>query len=43
MYKTSSGIVIPSKDKLEVLHSGRDGDIYRHLDYAIKFLKIDFG
>lgn len=43
MYKTNSGIVIPSKDKLEMIHSGRDGDIYRYLDHAIKFLKADFG
>ena len=43
MYKTNSGIVIPSKDKLKMLNSGRDGDIYRYLDYTIKFLKVDFG
>jgi hypothetical protein len=43
MYKASSGIIIPSKDKLEMLHNGRDGDIYRYLDYAVKFLKVDLG
>jgi len=40
MYETNSGIIIPSKKELEKLFmDGHDGDIYRHLNYAIKFVR----
>lgn len=43
MYTTNSGMIIPSKKELQLIHRGRDGDIYKYLDYAIKFVKVDLG